>query len=116
MIVTTRPNRKYNEDLYSEPFETRCFLAKDTCTTAEALDLLSRDPSWYVRDFTAGNKNCKLETLKRLHEDKDFRIRCSVDRNPVWKAYMENTIDEKIQKSARRVEKGILKGSKEIVR
>lgn len=117
MIVTTRPNRKYNEDLYSEPVETRLFLAKDIYTTAEALDVLSRDPFWYVRDLAAGNENCTLETLKRLHEDPDFRIQRSVERNPVWKAYIqekkEPTLDEKIQKSEKMVTKKTNKENKE---
>lgn len=104
MIVSTTHKRKFNEDLLSESFETKCFLGKDKGTTPEALDILARDPSWWGRDFVAGNKNTSIDTLKKLYKDKDFRIRNSVECNPVWKKFQqEHSVDGLIECANKKV-------------
>lgn len=107
MIVSTTHKRKFNNDLLSEPFETKCFLGKDKGTTPEALDILANDQSWLVKDYVAGNQNTSIDTLKRLYKDKDFRIRNSVELNPVWKKYQqEHSVDGLIESASKKVSGG----------
>jgi len=104
MIVSNTAHREFQEDLLREPFETKCFLAKDTGTTPEALDVLSRDSFWWVRDSVADNKNTSIETLKRLSKDVDFRVQDSVAHNLVWKRYLEeHSVDVLIGKANQKV-------------
>ena len=115
MIVSTRHKRKFNEDLLKEPFETKLFLGKDKGTTQEALDVLAGDRSWYVRYFVAGNPNASIETLKKLYEDKDFRIKDNVENNPVWKKYKaEHSVDFLIADADRRVSDCIMMDCKQV--
>lgn len=84
--------RKVNENIYEEVYEYRLYKAADRKSSPEILDVLSRDPNWYVRNYVASNPSASIETLERLFLDDDFRIRDEVLHNATYIKMINNPV------------------------
>lgn len=77
-------NSEFNinpELIVDKAVEVRLAHAKDVDSSPELLKVLMGDKFWFVRDFVASNSSTPIEYLEVLCNDADFRVRDAAKRN-----------------------------------